>query len=549
DITERIQAETALRESEQRLRAIINHAPVILFELDEQGTFVLSEGKGLRSLGIEPLVVNGSNALEVLAHHPAITQRIERALSGETVEFIFDDDTVVFQMSFTPVKQQPDHVTGVIGVATDVTEQIRARDDAAESSARLKLLRDIDAQLTATLDLSNVLRAAMQAAVSATNADDGYIALLNDGRLTITESTGHYDMGTKLDLKSAPLADILKRQIPVQIEHDKQHAPVKNGVLPSTQSQMVIPLTYGENLIGVLNLESKHKHAFDVDTFSFVKSLAIRAAAAVENARLYALSQTQLVTLQELYDKVRGLEQIKTDMIRIAAHDLRNPLSAAMGYLSMISNELQGTLSNTQQDYITMLDNSLRAIQKIISDILSLQRIEALQERASYELIEINKLVETVFTNNQPSAQAKQLDYQLSLPSHPIKVCADSAQMREAIDNLIYNAIKYTPDKGSVNVRVSANPQTVTLEVIDTGYGIPEQLQDRLFQPFFRAKTAQTRHIEGTGLGLHLVKNIVERHSGKMHFQSKQGKGSTFGFEMPLISEEAAKKKPAAPCS
>ncbi len=550
DITERIQAETALRESEQRLRAIINHAPVILFELDERGTFVLSEGKGLRSLGIEPLVVNGSNALEVLAHHPAITQRIERALSGETVEFIFDDDTVVFQMSFTPVKQEPEHVTGVIGVATDVTEQIRARDDAAESSARLQLLRDIDAQLTATLDLSNVLRAAMQAAVSAANADDGYIALLSEGKLAITESIGHYTVGTKIALKGTSLAEILKRQIPVQIEHDKQHQAAKDGVLPGTQSQMVIPLTYGENLIGVLNLESKHKHAFDVDTFAFIKSLTIRAAAAVENARLYALSQTQLVTLQELYDKVRGLEQIKTDMIRIAAHDLRNPLSAAMGYLSMISNELQGTLSKTQQDYITMLDNSLRAIQKIISDILSLQRIEALQERASYELIEINKLIETVFTNNQPSAKAKQLDYLLSLPSHPIMVCADSAQMREAIDNLIYNAIKYTPDRGSVHVNVTTSSQTMTLEVTDTGYGIPEQLQDRLFQPFFRAKTAQTRHIEGTGLGLHLVKNIIERHSGKMHFQSKQGEGSTFGFEMPLISEEAAyaKKKTAAPC-
>ncbi|MCA9907476.1 MAG: PAS domain S-box protein, partial [Anaerolineae bacterium] len=396
DITERIMAEAALRESEQRLRAIINHAPVILFELDEKGTFVLSEGKGLRSLGIEPLRVNGSNALEVLAHQPTITQRIERALDGETVDFIFDDGNVVFRMNFTPVKQDSE-VTGVIGVATDVTEQLRARDAAAESSARLKLLRDIDAQLTATLNLSNVLQAAIRAAVNVTDADDGYIALFNNGTLTITESTGQYVVGTTIDPESNPLSDVFKRQVPAQIDYEKKQPAQKVGVLANTQSQMIVPLIYGDNLIGVLNLESKNKHGFDVDTFTVIKSLAIRAAAAVENARLYDLSQTQLVTLQELYDKVRGLEQIKTDMIRIAAHDLRNPLSAAMGYSSMISMEPQGTLSEAQKEHVEMLNSSLRAIQKIITDILSLQRIEALQERANYERVDMHQLVESVF--------------------------------------------------------------------------------------------------------------------------------------------------------
>jgi len=548
DITERIQAEEALKESEQRLRAIINHAPVILFELDEHGTFVLSEGKGLRSLGIEPLRVNGSNALEVLAHHPTITQRIRRALEGETVDFIFDDGNVVFRMNFTPVEQDSE-VTGVIGVATDVTEQIRARDAAAESSARLKLLRDIDAQLTATLDLSNVLQTAIQAAVSVTEADDGYIALLNNETLTITQSAGQYVVGATLDTEGGLLSDILKRQIPVQIEYEKKHPAHEAGVLPDTQSQMLVPLAYGDNLIGVLNLESKHTHGFDMDTFTVIKSLAIRAAAAVENARLYALSQTQLVTLQELYDKVRGLEQIKTDMIRIAAHDLRNPLSAALGYSSMISRVPEGELSPEQQEYVEMLNNSLRAIQKIITDILSLQRIEALQERANYEHVDMSQLVEAVFASNQITAQAKELDFKINLPTQPVMVCGDSTQLREALDNLIHNAIKYTPEKGCVRVTLTTTDDQLKLDVTDTGYGIPEQLQERLFQPFFRAKTAQTRNIDGTGLGLHLVKNIIDRHSGKMHFRSKPGEGSTFGFEMPLISAAIKdKKSPESPC-
>ena len=109
----------------------------------------------------------------------------------------------------------------------------------------------------------------------------------------------------------------------------------------------------------------------------------------------------------------------------------------------------------------------------------------------------------------------------------------DPAQLREAIDNLIGNAIKYTPDNGAVRVRLEQNAGRVIFEVKDNGLGIPDDQQERLFQPFFRASNAKASTIEGTGLGLHLVKNIIERHGGKMRFKSVVGQGSLFGFELP----------------
>jgi two-component system phosphate regulon sensor histidine kinase PhoR len=101
------------------------------------------------------------------------------------------------------------------------------------------------------------------------------------------------------------------------------------------------------------------------------------------------------------------------------------------------------------------------------------------------------------------------------------------------VDNLIGNAIKYTPENGAVTVRLSSEAGGIIFEVEDTGFGIPADRQARLFQPFYRVKTAETRRVEGTGLGLHLVKNIVERHHGRIRFHSEYGKGSVFGFELP----------------
>jgi signal transduction histidine kinase len=219
-------------------------------------------------------------------------------------------------------------------------------------------------------------------------------------------------------------------------------------------------------------------------------------------------------------------------MIRIAAHDLRNPLTAVNGYLDLLTFDLNGKMTRRQQDYFNMITQSMKTMQKIVLDILSLQRIETLHETANYTPVQINALVDELFEANQKRADDKGLLYRKALTKANLYVSGDQPQLREAIDNLIGNAIKYTPEGGRIEVRVNYDADRVIFAVEDTGYGIPEELQARLFQPFFRAKRPDTKAIEGTGLGLHLVKNIIERHGGNMFFTSRPGKGSTFGFSL-----------------
>ncbi|MBC8170501.1 MAG: HAMP domain-containing histidine kinase, partial [Anaerolineae bacterium] len=301
-----------------------------------------------------------------------------------------------------------------------------------------------------------------------------------------------------------------------------------------TQAIMVIPLLSYERILGVLHLETNKPERFSQDIFDFLKLIASRVAVAIENAQLYQIAQDQLTRLQELYIQVSDLEKLKTDMIRIAAHDLRNPVSVIVGYLELLQWSLGEKITDKQQNQIDAMSRAAQRMEKITTDILSLERIEKLQLDKSQQLL-MNTALREVFDEYKGQAEQKHQEYVLEIPDEVLTVQADGAQLREAMSNLVGNAIKYTPESGKVTMKLYEDKDKVKFEVIDTGYGVPADQQASLFQPFFRAYSDETANIEGTGLGLHLVKNIITRHEGKMIFRSIYGEGSTFGFELPLL--------------
>jgi signal transduction histidine kinase len=169
---------------------------------------------------------------------------------------------------------------------------------------------------------------------------------------------------------------------------------------------------------------------------------------------------------------------------------------------------------------------------RITNNILSPERIE--QNAASMQLVDLRKVVEENYLAHGDQARQKGLGYEVALPEDPMPVNGDPTQLSEAMANLIVNAIKYTPKGGRILVSLLRSSTRAVVNIEDNGIGIPTEQQEKLFQPFFRADMTEIEHIDGTGLGLHLVKNIVERHFGKVHFKSIHKEGSTFGFELPL---------------
>ena len=236
--------------------------------------------------------------------------------------------------------------------------------------------------------------------------------------------------------------------------------------------------------------------------------------------------------LQQQLAEVSKAEQIKTDMIRLAAHDLRNPINATKLALSVLKRKYAGGIERIEEFH--QIAAAATQMESITTDILSLERVHKAVQDNIMQPVNLAALVERVYLLAAPQAEAKNLQMECEIASAGVSVLADPAQLKEAFQNLVSNAIKYTPAGGSIMIRVDRKGSMLHLTVEDNGYGVPDEQMGHLFQPFFRAETPEVQEIPGFGLGLNLVKNIVERHQGRMIAESVYGEGSVFGFSLPI---------------
>jgi PAS domain S-box-containing protein len=540
DITDRIHSEEARFKNERRMRALLGALPDLLFVLDKDGTYTEAHAKDERALALPAGDIIGTNIRDLpLPQHiiDSNLQGIDITLkTGEQYSFEYAFD-IGEEEHFYSAQMVPLNKEEVLALVRDITPLRRTQDELSHHVADLTILRQLDDELGDKLDVPFISQIAMDAAFRITNATSGFIARLDEANnLEPTWWLGNYTVEhlqhTLHDANAIWQTSIQKRQPRMIAYVNDEHESL--GLLKNSQCVMVIPLISQERVLGLIGLESKRNTRFNDETYQFLRLVAGRVAGALDNAHLYETTQKQLQELQGLYAQVSKLEQIKTDMIRIASHDLRNPLAGMMGYLEMLRWDIDSKIDESQSNYLDQIEKAARRMQTITTGILSLERIEQLAEQSADSMIDLAKLVRAVAQEQKPHALKKQQSYTQRISDKPVLISGDNYQMHEALTNLVYNAIKYTPEAGKIDIKLATEGDFVVFEVKDTGYGIPETQQERLFSPFFRAKMDETKDIEGTGLGLHLVKNIIERHGGIMAFESERGKGSTFGFQLPL---------------
>lgn len=241
-----------------------------------------------------------------------------------------------------------------------------------------------------------------------------------------------------------------------------------------------------------------------------------------------------LITLSDI-TTLAELSQLKTHMIRMASHDLKNPISTVLGYANLISMKMEN-FTEKQVRYINSIERAADTMLQIVTDILNLEQLRA--ANVTPEPTDLMRIVHDLIVRHEPNFAMKSQTFQTELTSDNVVVLAQPGQLSQAITNLLDNASKYTPDSGQITLRVTANKDSVQVEVEDTGYGIPKEGQARLFEAFYRVKTASTSQISGTGLGLNMVKSIIEAHHGRIWVNSEEGTGSTFFVELPRVTDE-----------
>jgi len=240
----------------------------------------------------------------------------------------------------------------------------------------------------------------------------------------------------------------------------------------------------------------------------------------------------ELGTVASLHDisYLKELDRLKGDFVNTVSHDLRSPLTAILGYVELI--ERAGKVNAQQGEFIRRVKSSVHATTDLIDDLLNLGRVEvgALDELAP---VNMQLLVVNVMTNLQPAVQAKGQTLHLGKTSNPPPVLGSRMQLGQLVDNLISNAVKYTPPNGKIRVTLHVEQKQLILRVSDDGPGIPLEEQGRIFEKFYRASNVG-RDIQGTGLGLAIVKTIVDNHRGRIWVDSKPGEGSVFTVVLPV---------------
>lgn len=228
------------------------------------------------------------------------------------------------------------------------------------------------------------------------------------------------------------------------------------------------------------------------------------------------------------------IDRAKTEFVSLASHQLRTPLTAMRWYIELLLKGSMGPLTPEQKASLQeVLASNLNMIE-LVGALLSVARIEVGTLTVAPALSNIEQLASSVVSELKPEITEKQLHFTEEYDTHIPPMLLDPDLTRIIFQNLLTNAVKYTPVGGSVSLKIRRKGHSVHIEIADTGYGIPKQQQKQLFTKLFRADNVRQKDTNGTGLGLYIVKSIVENSKGKIWFKSEENVGTTFYVQLPL---------------
>ncbi|MBW2612740.1 MAG: response regulator [Deltaproteobacteria bacterium] len=246
-----------------------------------------------------------------------------------------------------------------------------------------------------------------------------------------------------------------------------------------------------------------------------------------------------LGTITVLHDitALKKIDRMKSDFVSMVSHEIRSPMNSVLMQLKVILDGLAGEVSEKQAEILNRASKKINSLVEMASELLDLAKIESGLITLEKEAVQFNELLEEQCVFQQESAAAKNITIHFETTSDLPPVSANRQNMEEVISNLITNAIQYSPDGGTIDLAVTLENGYLCIHVKDTGLGMPAEDLERIFDRFYRVKNERTRYITGTGLGLPIVKKIIQAHHGTIRVESVEGQGSVFRVYIPHLTE------------
>lgn len=395
----------------------------------------------------------------------------------------------------------------------------------------LSLFQRIDQQLNKSLDLNRVLSLALNWAIALTNAKGGSIGLLETAeddeekqhlRLLVYRGEEESSELRVVDGNHPVLAQVLARDSTV-LTRDVTVEESIDGTPASVQ--LAVPIKRDGVTTGLITLETQQATEINREDIAFVERLADRAAVAIKNAKLY--------------EAVQAANQAKSDFVSLVTHELRLPMTSIKGYTDLLNSGMAGSLSDQQRQFLEVIRRNLDRMNTLISDLSDINRIESGRMQFENRDFDLRDVVEDVLASLREAIEAKEQTVTVEIEDDLPPVHADPTRIAQVLSNLVNNAHKYTPSGGVITIRADYKHDFAEVVVSDTGIGISKENQARLFTQFFRAEDREVREQPGWGLGLSIVRKIVEAQNGAITFSSELNRGSTFTFTVPLATISA----------
>lgn len=414
----------------------------------------------------------------------------------------------------------------------------------AESQRRLRdmsALVDMAKQVTGNLKLQSVLQTTVQILKGLLNARASTITMLSeDGKeLVVKAAAGvedpKYVRQARMKLGEGVSGEVVRRceLIYIQDAHSEPDFLFFDEIV---RSLLVVPLIIRDQAIGTLTVDSDKANAFSDSDMQLMTIAAAQVSVAITNARLFEEVEERAGELAVAYEELKESDRLKDELVQNVSHELRTPLTFVKGYVDLLMDGEMGLLTAEQQGALQIISDKTNEITRLIDDIITLQRIDA--GNLQLQVVAMAELLQTAVAAHRLVADKKGITIEVAVPAEKGWVSIDKGRINQVLDNLIGNAMKFSPDGGTITVSMFEEDNSVCIVISDQGIGVPVDKHQRIFERFYQIDGSARRRFGGTGIGLAIVKRIIDAHHGKIWVESEVGRGSSFFFTLPLVRSD-----------
>lgn len=405
------------------------------------------------------------------------------------------------------------------------------------------VLEEIGDQVSSTLQIDTITKAVVKELEHSIHPSRSAFFLLGSDGTTTELDTKNYGFEPTPDI-SAKDVEFLARKAGTSILIREEAGDTNTKeFLTEHKLSVVIPLKAGKTLLGIFVLGDKASgDIYSDQDLNVLEILGPQISIAIQNALSYDEIRRFNITLKKKVKdatkdlrkanrELRHLDKLKDEFVYIATHELKTPVTVMKGYVSMIQNGDYGEVPKKLKTALDEINAANLQLVQLVNDLLGIARSEATSMKVKTKPTQICPVVDDTLSGLEPLAKQKSLKLSHTCGTSKLMVMSDPDRLKEVVNNLVSNAIKYS-DSGTISITHVVEKDHIVTHVTDQGVGLSKEDQKRIFTRFFRAEE-QAGRVPGTGLGTFIVKQLVEKMGGKIWFQSQLGKGTTFSFSLP----------------